>query len=106
MAGSKSSKALEALGRQCEKDLFRTSARRPTEIEFDHELHLWLKSKKSRKTHLNTRVEAAQSDREMARGMDVINTGLLAGIILPDVIMPDTAQNNDFSLSNNLYGSR
>ena len=31
-------------------------------MEFDHELRLWLKSKKSRKTHLDTRVEAAQSD--------------------------------------------
>ena len=36
-------------------------------MEFDHELRLWLKSKKSRKTHLDTRVEAAQSDREIAR---------------------------------------
>ena len=51
-------------------------------MEFDHELRLWLKSKKSRKTHLNTRVEEAQSDREIARGMDVINTGWSAGIIL------------------------
>ena len=51
-------------------------------MEFDHELRLWLKSKKSRKTHLDTRVEAAQSDREIARGMDVINTGRSAGIIL------------------------
>ena len=50
-------------------------------MEFDHELHLWLKSKK---THLDTRVEAAQSDREIAHGMDVhvINTGRSAGIIL------------------------
>ena len=45
----------------------RPRKRRPTEIEFDHELRLWLKSKKSRKTHLDTRVEAAQSDREIAR---------------------------------------
>ena len=35
-------------------------------MEFDHELRLWLKSKNSRKTHLDTRVEggtalAAQS---------------------------------------------
>ena len=51
-------------------------------MEFDHELRLWLKSKKSRKTHLDTCVEAAQSDREIARGMDVINTGRSAGIIL------------------------
>ena len=50
-------------------------------MEFDHELRLWLKSKKSRKTHLDTRVEAAQSDREIACGMDVINTGRSAGII-------------------------
>ena len=42
----------------------------------------WLKSEKSRKTHLDTRVEAAQSDRKKARGMDVINTGRSAGIIL------------------------
>ena len=39
-------------------------------MEFDHELRLWLKSKKSRKTHLDTRVEAVQSDREIARGME------------------------------------
>ena len=52
-------------------------------MEFDHELRRWLKSKKSRKTHLDTRVEAAQSDREIARGMDA---GRSAGI--PDVIMP------------------
>ena len=51
-------------------------------MEFDHELRRWLKSKKSRKTHLDTRVKAAQSDREIARGMDVINTGRSAGIIL------------------------
>ena len=51
-------------------------------MEFDHELRLWLKSKKSGKTHLDTRVEAAQSDREVARGMDVINTGRSARIIL------------------------
>ena len=51
-------------------------------MEFDHELRRWLKSKKSRKTHLDTRVEAAQSNREIARGMDVINTGRSAGIIL------------------------
>ena len=50
-------------------------------MEFYHELCLWLKSKKSRKTHLDTRVEAAQSDR-VAHGMDVINTGRSAGIIL------------------------
>ena len=30
--------------------------RQPTEMEFDHELHRWLKSKKSRRTHLDTRV--------------------------------------------------
>ena len=36
-------------------------------MESDHELRLWLKSKKSRKTHFDTRVEAAQSDREIAR---------------------------------------
>ena len=46
--------------------------RRPTEMEFNHELRLWLKSKKSRKTHLDTRVEAAQSDTKIARGTDVI----------------------------------
>ena len=45
-------------------------------MEFDHELCLWLKSKKSRKTHLDTRVEAAQSDRKIARGM-VIPDGQL-----------------------------
>ena len=51
-------------------------------MEFDHELRLWLKSKKSRKTHLDTHVEAAQSDRKIVHGMDVINTGWSAGIIL------------------------
>ena len=51
-------------------------------MEFDHELCLWLMSNKSTKTHLDTRVEAAQSDREIARGMDVIITGRSAGIIL------------------------
>ena len=51
-------------------------------MEFNHELRLWLKSKESRKTHLDTRVEAAQSDRKIACGMDVINTGRLTGIIL------------------------
>ena len=51
-------------------------------MEFDHELRLWLKSKKSRKTHLDTCVEAAQNDREIARSMDVINTRRSAGIIL------------------------
>ena len=45
-------------------------------MEFDHELRLWLKLKKSRKTHLDTRVEggAAQSGIKIARGVDVINT--------------------------------
>ena len=52
-------------------------------MEFDHELRLWLKSKNSRKTHLDTRVEAAQSDsRNSARH----NTGRSAGIILTGVI--------------------
>ena len=52
-------------------------------MEFNHELCLWLKSKKERrKTHLDTRVEAVQSDRKIVRGMDVINTGQSAGIIL------------------------
>ena len=51
-------------------------------MAFDHELRLWLKSKKSRKTHLDTRVEAVQSNREIASSMDVINTGRSAGIIL------------------------
>ena len=45
-------------------------------MEFDYELRLWLKSKKSRKTHLDTRAEAAQSDR-VARGMAVIPDGQL-----------------------------
>ena len=49
---------------------------------FDHELRLWFKSKKSRKTHLDTRVEAAQSDRKIVHGVGVINTGRSAGIIL------------------------
>ena len=53
----------------------RPRKRRPTEMEFDHELRQWLKSKKSRKTHLDTRVEATQSasdrDSEIARGMNV-----------------------------------
>ena len=35
--------------------------------------------KECRKTHLDTRVEAAQSDRKIARGMDVTNTGWSAG---------------------------
>ena len=49
-------------------------------MEFDHELRLWLKLKKSRKTHLDTRVEEAQRDRKIAHGMDVIiNTGRSAG---------------------------
>ena len=67
-------------------------------MEFDHELRLRLKSKKSRKTHLDTRVEggAAQSGK-IARGVDVISTRRSAGTIL--VIMPDTAQNNSSSLS-------
>ena len=53
-------------------------------MEFDHELRLWLKSKKSRKTHLDTRMEggAAQSGRKIVRGMDVLNTGQSAGTIL------------------------
>ena len=51
-------------------------------MEFDHELCVWLKSKKSRKTHLDTRMEAVQSDRKIAHSMDVINTGRSAGIIL------------------------
>ena len=56
-------------------------------MEFDHELRLWLKSKNSRKTHLDTRVEggtalAAQSGKKIARGVDVINTGRSAGTIL------------------------
>ena len=40
-------------------------------MEFDHELRLWLMSNKSRKTHLDTRVEggAAQSGRKIARGV-------------------------------------
>ena len=44
-------------------------------MEFDHELRLWLKSKKSRKTHLDTCVEggAAQSGRKIARGVDENN---------------------------------
>ena len=50
-------------------------------MEFDHELCIWLKSKKSRKTHLDTRVEggAAQSGRKIAHGVD---TGRSAGTIL------------------------
>ena len=55
-------------------------------MEFDHELRLWLKLKKSRKTHLDTRVEGgaalAQSGRKIARGVDVINTGRSAVTIL------------------------
>ena len=53
-------------------------------MEFDHELRLWLKSKKSRKTHLDTRMEgvAAQSSRKIARSVDVINTGQSAGTSL------------------------
>ena len=53
-------------------------------MEFDHELRLWLKSKKSRKIHLDTRVEggAVQSGRKIVRGVDVNNTGRSAEIIL------------------------
>ena len=45
-------------------------------MEFDHELCLLLKSKKSRKTYLDNRVEggAAQSGRKIARGVDVIKS--------------------------------
>ena len=69
VAGSSSSKVLEALADSAKKTcLGRPRKRQPTEIEFDHELHLWLKSKKSRKTHLDIRVEggAAQSGRKIA----------------------------------------
>ena len=43
-------------------------------MEFNHKLRLWLKSKKSRRTHLDTRVEcgAAQSGRKIVRSVDVI----------------------------------
>ena len=53
-------------------------------MEFDHEFRPWFKSKKSRKTHLDTHVEggAAQSGKKIARGVDVINTGWSAGTIL------------------------
>ena len=53
-------------------------------MKFDHEHRLWLKSKKSRKMHLNTCVEgrAAQGGRKIPCGVDVI--------------MPDTVQNNYF----------
>ena len=55
-------------------------------MEFDHDLRIWLKSKKSRKTHLDTHVDveggAAQSGRKIARGVYVINTGQSAGTIL------------------------
>ena len=41
-----------------QKDLFRMSTKRQlTEMEFDHELRIWLKLKNSRKTHLDTLVE-------------------------------------------------
>ena len=55
-------------------------------MEFDHELRLWLKSKKSRKTHLDTRVErrgSAERYRKIARGVDVIK-GAHAGFPCPD----------------------
>ena len=80
MAGSSSSKRSKHSVDSAKTCSGRPRKRRPTETEFDHELRLWLKSKKSRKTHLDTRVEAAQSDREIARGMG--NTGRSAGIIL------------------------
>ena len=55
-------------------------------MEFDYDLRIWLKSKKSRKTHPDTRVDveggAAQSGRKIARGVYVINTGWSAGTIL------------------------
>ena len=70
VAGSSSSKHSADSAKTCSG---RPRKRRPTEMEFDHELRLWLKSKKSRKTHFDTRVEAAQSDREIARGMDVLD---------------------------------
>ena len=38
--------------------------------------------KECRKTRLYTHVEAVQSDRKIAHGMDVINTGRSARIIL------------------------
>ena len=41
-------------------------------MELDHELRLWLRSKKSRKTHLDTHVVGGQSGRKIARSM---NTG-------------------------------
>ena len=68
-------------------------------MEFDHKLRLWLKSKKSRKTHLGTCVEAAQSNREIARGRDVINTGWSAGIILTGCNYAGHCPNNYFLLS-------
>ena len=70
-------------------------------MEFDHELRLWFKSKKSRKTHLDTRVEggAAQSGRKIARGVDVINTGRSAGTILTGCNYARHWPNNYFSLS-------
>ena len=71
VAGSSSSKRSEHSADCAKTCSGRPRKRRPTEKEFDHELRLWLKSKKSRKTHLDTRVEAAQSDREIARGRDV-----------------------------------
>ena len=48
-------------------------------MEFDHEIRLWLKSKKSRKTHLDTHMEGGAA---LARGVDVISTRRSAGIIL------------------------
>ena len=51
-------------------------------MEFDHELCLWLKSKKSRKTLLDTRVEGGVERWKNSAWVDVINTGRSAGTIL------------------------
>ena len=67
---------------------------------FDHELCLWLKSKK---THLDTCVEAAQSDRKILLGVDVINTGRSAGIILTGCNYSEHSPESYFSLSDKYH---
>ena len=69
---------------QCEKEACsgRLCKRQPTEMEFDHELHLWFRSKKSRKITLTLVWKDGQSGRKITHSVDVINTGRSAGTIL------------------------
>ena len=74
VAGSSSSKALEALADYSEKMtcLGHLRKRQLTEMEFDHELHLWFRSKKSRKLTSTLAWKAGQSGRKITHGVDVI----------------------------------